>query len=502
MSPVWRIRGIDAHQDTPVKILHVVLLGFVKYLWRDVVQNQLKGKEREKELLATRLSSLDVSGLGISPLAGRTLVQYAGSLTGRDFRAIAQTAPFVIYDLVSHDCFETWVALSKLIPLIWQPEIPNLDDHLAVLEQEMRYFILCAARWSIRWFNKPKFHIFLHLVDHIRRFGPAIFVHSNRHAPSRDIALAFAQGNRIRHLMSSGHFIFRSQTTLSAYSHTDFDHLTGLQPSFSFRKEDWRCIGPGPQRLLAGGDTATQYLGIERQMNIKHGLCISDKKPPREFSQLRTGQMLPNCISGTSNRLFKTCDSVTLKNGDICTPNQIVVVRNQHMAGQTCVARVEEIVQIKGSVSDMACMPDAILLELVSVSNGSSIYHMPLIELTNSWLLVHYEDILCTVNAQHNCAANACDTSGFRYVYQERQRTNQTQAAVVHQRPTDLILNTAQMRDAVHVQQFRIPPQVLDEDEVITASAAQEVHARKAPELKMKRREATIVSNPREVLGR
>lgn len=73
---------------------------------------------------------MDVSGLGISPLAGRTLVQYSGSLTGRDFRTIAQVAPFVVYDLVSQDCFATWQALSKLIPLIWQPEIEHIDQHI------------------------------------------------------------------------------------------------------------------------------------------------------------------------------------------------------------------------------------------------------------------------------------------------------------------------------------------------------------------------------------
>lgn len=77
-----------------------------------------------------RLSSFDVTGLGISPLAGHTLVQYSGSLTGRDFRVIAQAAPFIAYDLVSKDCYEAWVALSKLIPLIWQPDIQNIDTHV------------------------------------------------------------------------------------------------------------------------------------------------------------------------------------------------------------------------------------------------------------------------------------------------------------------------------------------------------------------------------------
>lgn len=122
--------GLDAHADTPVEILHVVLLGFIKYFWRDAIKNQLNDNPNKKLKLATRLSSLDVSGLGITPLAGKTLVQYAGSLVGRDFRVIAQVAPFVLYDMTKDPgCYETWVALSKLVPLIWQPEIEDIDQY-------------------------------------------------------------------------------------------------------------------------------------------------------------------------------------------------------------------------------------------------------------------------------------------------------------------------------------------------------------------------------------
>lgn len=81
-------------------------------------------------------------------------------------------------------------------------------------------------RWTPRWFNKPKFHIIRHLPDHIRRFGPAILfatenfesfnavirthsIHSNRQAPSRDIARGMAQFNRVRHILSGGYFQFR-----------------------------------------------------------------------------------------------------------------------------------------------------------------------------------------------------------------------------------------------------------------------------------------------------
>jgi hypothetical protein len=113
-----------------VEILHTVLLGFVKYFWRDVISIRIGKDKLKRELLETRLSSVDVSGLGLSCLAGHTLVQYAGSLVGRDFRAIAQVAPFVLHDLVPKECYDTWIALSNLIPLVWQPEIDNSIEHL------------------------------------------------------------------------------------------------------------------------------------------------------------------------------------------------------------------------------------------------------------------------------------------------------------------------------------------------------------------------------------
>lgn len=289
-----------------------MLLGFVKYLWRDLVQNQIGTNDLKKELLITRLSSLNVSGLGISPLAGHTLVQYSGSLTGRDFRAIAQVAPFVAYDLVSKDCLATWVALSKLIPLIWQPEIEDINAHCVslvsysfctvclpslypqdLLDREIRHFLLCAGRWTIRWYNKPKFHILLHLTEHIRRFGPAILfateafesfnaiiraksVHSNRHAPSRDIARAFAQGNRVRHILSGGYFVFKPLLSNSApFSSGSFptnaSNSAESRIPFSFEKKDWHTAGEGPRSLVHSPNTATSYLGLDSDIPPKQG---------------------------------------------------------------------------------------------------------------------------------------------------------------------------------------------------------------------------------------
>lgn len=112
-----------------MEVLHTVLLGFVKYFWRDAVQRL---KPPEKEVLKVRLSSVDTRALGFLPLAGHTMVTNTGSLVGRDFRAIAQVGPFVLhgFENIDEKLLAVWSALSILVPLVWQPEIENIDTYI------------------------------------------------------------------------------------------------------------------------------------------------------------------------------------------------------------------------------------------------------------------------------------------------------------------------------------------------------------------------------------
>ena len=105
----------------------MVLLGFVKYFWRDAVSRQNKDA---KQTLKTRLSSLDTKDLQLPPLLGHTLVQFAKSLTGRDFRVIIQVAPAVLYDLIPSEAYEAWLALARLCSMVFQPEIADIDKYL------------------------------------------------------------------------------------------------------------------------------------------------------------------------------------------------------------------------------------------------------------------------------------------------------------------------------------------------------------------------------------
>lgn len=125
---------------------------------------------------------------------------------------------------------------------------------------------------------------------------------------------------------------------------------------------------------------------------------------------------------------------------------------------------------------------------------------MPHIDLTNQWGCVSFwvchffpplplldgsieidvQDILCTVNVQHNCSHHNCGTADTHTIYQEREKTDQTRSAVSHIAPHDIVLNMAQMRDAIHVQKYRLHPGTLNADTIITQSAAREVAAQKA----------------------
>ena len=60
-------------------------------------------------------------------------MQYAGSLVGHDFQIIIQVAPFFLYDLIPQECYRSWLALAALAPLVWQPIISNLQDHVVSL---------------------------------------------------------------------------------------------------------------------------------------------------------------------------------------------------------------------------------------------------------------------------------------------------------------------------------------------------------------------------------
>jgi hypothetical protein len=117
--------------------------------------------------------------------------------------------------------------------------------------------------------------LLLHLPEHVRRFGPAILfatesfesynaiirgwsIHSNRQAPSRDIANAASYYKSIRHLASGG--FFDANHTLELPSKASPD----TQPPHT--TENWVTVGPGPLHLLAHSPVISKRIGIDKRV--------------------------------------------------------------------------------------------------------------------------------------------------------------------------------------------------------------------------------------------
>jgi hypothetical protein len=202
-----------------------ILLGPVKYLLRATI-NQFakttKSGQAKRKSIALRLSSLSFRGLK-RPINGYTIVDFVGSLVGRDFKAVAQIAPFAFDGLIDDKWLRVWMALSQLHVRLYQRSITNLDEYCREIEFAVEQVLFCFVDLEPGWLKKPKLHVLVHLPSMVREFGPPLLyaterfeshnsnirdrsIHSNRAAPSRDIALGFRQLDTLRHLVSGGYW--------------------------------------------------------------------------------------------------------------------------------------------------------------------------------------------------------------------------------------------------------------------------------------------------------
>lgn len=121
------LKGLDPTQDTPVEILHTILLGVIKYVWHML---HTSWSDADRELFAIRLQSTDLNGLNVPALRAAYMLQYRNGLIGKHFKTLMQTMAFHVHDLVTPKQFTLVKAVGALGAVLWVHEIEDMEQYL------------------------------------------------------------------------------------------------------------------------------------------------------------------------------------------------------------------------------------------------------------------------------------------------------------------------------------------------------------------------------------
>ncbi|KAH9819653.1 hypothetical protein DFH28DRAFT_886252, partial [Melampsora americana] len=429
-NPFLRLKGFDGHQNTPVEVLHVILLGVSKYLLRHQMQST---STKEKNEVWGRWRSFDTSGLNIPRIQPKTMIQHFLSLTGKEFRVVLQAAPFIFFECkMSQEERETWTALSHLAPYIFQTEISDMKSYLEQLEKLIYIFLKCIVQLTAQWCNKPKFHMLTHLCEGIKRYGPACLfgtenfeayngntressIKSNHISPGRDIANSF-NNHRIMRAFGAGSKI---------YNHEEKTYIQA---------------GMKVQQIFQNNMLFQKALGYNALWNQESIIKIGR---PLRSQPSNPKEMIPDHIrAGFTAEDWRQLDSITLKNNQRVASD--VFVSLKHAASGRRLARVIRIWGVGG------CVLKQTKVEATQCSLGqvNGFYGMREVHNTKTVLWVNPLDIEGILNIQHNCHDSQCKVEKCRPIVIERRISNHTDFEIVHEPTSKFILNSGSFYSA------------------------------------------------------
>ncbi|EFP89671.2 uncharacterized protein PGTG_15634 [Puccinia graminis f. sp. tritici CRL 75-36-700-3] len=431
-NPFLRLKGFDGCKDTPVEILHVFLLGVVKYLLRDFMTTTIKPKHLPQ--LIASWDSFIVQPLELGQIQGKYFVKHYKSLVGKHFRIVLQVAPFVLFQFMNEDQRELWSAMCELSPLIFQTTILDMELYLKTLQEKLDNFMYLLIMMSAQWVNKPKFHMLLHLPDSIRRFGPASLVatekfesfngllrnasvHSNRHSPGRDLAISFANYECMRALGSGGDL---------------FNYIEN------------RYFRPSPQVTEMFKDRMIQKaMGYNEQLANKSTTIIASY-PTKKAPPISIPQYLQDTYP---NKTFEVVITLHLDSHTVLKRNTFVQVKSSESSTTKRIARINSMWHVRSPTSSGY----VISVTWFKLLGTSEFYKMRIIASTHVMADIFTKDIQATLNVQHNCHEAQC-----QFKKRERNIANYQEGdpglsyETIHNNHNSFILNSTSLHAPVN----------------------------------------------------
>ncbi|KAJ7729682.1 hypothetical protein DFH07DRAFT_994762, partial [Mycena maculata] len=441
MNPLLDIIGLDPSQDTPVELLHTILLGVMKYIWHHM---NTQWSDTDRHLLAIRLQSTDLSGLTVPPLRAGYLIQYKNNLIGKHFKTMMQALAFHVHGMSNPNEFALIKAAGDLGARLWVPEIGDMDTYLEQLKIAIANLLdAFDAVDPLRILVKIKLHLLAHIPDDVRRFGPlirfateiyeaynAVFrlcsVFSNRLAPSRDISLKFASMDRVKHFLSGGYW---------------------WNPSLRC----WVQAGSAVCRILVEDPVFQRLLGWVPPSKVQPGLIkpAAKKKPELQWRQTKASIYWNSGLSPPPESMWREGYNLTTQTGDKVMVDSWVVALDS--TGKSVLGRISELL-----IGDKSLVT---LEQFMRTRERHPDYDWPVLrrptgpeivaDAVQSFLVLDSSSIQFVFSVQHDCRKGNCQPTIIQKEFQEREETDRNVSLIQHSDDDHFIINMAGLHNFV-----------------------------------------------------
>ncbi|KAJ6615957.1 hypothetical protein B0H10DRAFT_2164767 [Mycena sp. CBHHK59/15] len=441
-SAFLTMKGFDPTKDTPVEILHTILLGIVKYIWHI---SHTPWSAEKKKLYSVRLQSTSTDGLSIHAIRANYIMQYAGSLIGRQFKTLVQTNVFHVRGLVTDHQFMAWKATGELSALLWFPEIRNLAEYRRDIKVAVANVLdIFAVIDPSKMITKIKYHLLAHIDEDTLEFGPLVGVAteifecfntifrycsilSNHLAPSRDIALQLGDQEGLKHRLTGGWWLCNVDA-------------------------EWRRAGPGVRHFMAAHPVLQKLLGWSEDKLLKHG--ESKLVPLKRGQKQHTDYPLHSTSAAHAvnyglyqpDSEWRMCVSLVSESLDECLLGSCIFAQSAKDVAATVTGRVSEILIDKTATV-------VLVLELFQVlSVRDNIYGMPVMvrrDGETTFSIIPAKNVKFKFNVQHDSPQ-----------MQERVESDNTESFIVHESLDRFIINSHAFHNA-HLLRAAFPRDLL-----------------------------------------